>query len=133
MVKRWWMVVGVAIMLVGSASGGQGTTVAVSEADSFLGTWAIAMTVPKGAQETIRIWDNAGRVAASAQAQQFPPIVASDIAKMGKYLVLNVGRFENGKPIQAIIILAHEGEDMTMIQELEGSTVTKRGSGKRQQ
>lgn len=129
---RWLMVIGVAITLVGSASAGQGT-VAVSEADSFLGTWVIAMTVPKGAQETIRVWDNAGRVAASAQAQQFPPIVASDIAKMGKYLVLNVGRFENGKPIQAIIILAREGEDMTMIQELEGSTVTKRGSGKRQQ
>jgi hypothetical protein len=112
MAHRWWMVVGVAIVLLGPACAGSvasgtrphlkgpdalgesGTTVAVSEADSFLGTWVIAMTVPKGAQETIRVWDNAGRVAASAQAQQFPPIMASDIAKMGKSLVLNV------RPIQ---------------------------------
>lgn len=90
------------------------------------------MTEPKGALETLRITDTRGRVAATVQAQQFPPIAFSDIAKMGKSLVLSATRFENGKPIQAIVILTVESDTMSMIQELEGSTVTKRGSGKRQ-
>ncbi len=129
---RQWMTVAAVLVSVGTSLSGQSATVASSEVNAFLGTWVINMTEPKGALETVRIRDNGGRAAATVQAQQFPPLACSDVAKMGKRLVLAATRFENGKPLQAIVILTIEGDTMNMIQELEGSTITKRGSGKRQ-
>jgi len=132
MTQRTLMSMCVALALAAPANAGQGATVAASDADAFIGTWTISMSVPQGALETVRIWDDGGSVAASVQAEQFPPLEVSDIARMGKYLILSVGRFENGQPIQAIILLSREGENIAMIQELEGSTVTKRGLGRKQ-
>jgi hypothetical protein len=120
------------VLLAGSLGAQQGAKLASSEANGFIGTWVIAMTEPKGARETVKIWDNAGQIAATVQAEQFPPIDVSDVAKVGGNLVLAATRFENGRPIQALVILKLDGETITMIQELEGSVVTKRGSGKRQ-
>ncbi len=130
--QQHWMTIATVLMLAGSVVSGQTSTLASSEASVFLGTWTINMTEPKGALETVRIWDNDGKVAATVQAERFPPVAVSDVAKMGRSLVLAATRFENGKPIQAIVILTLDGETMNMIQELEGSSLTKRGSGKRQ-
>jgi hypothetical protein len=90
------------------------------------------MTEPLGAQETVRIIDKGGRIVATVQAQQFPPIEVSGVVKVGENLILRATRFENGKPVEALVILKLNGETMNMIQELEGSVITKRGSGKRQ-
>lgn len=130
--QQHWMTIATVLMLAGSVVSGQTSTLASSEASVFLGTWTINMTEPKGALETVRIWDDDGKVAATVQAERFPPVAVSDLAKMGRSLVLAATRFENGKPIQAIVILTLDGETMNMIQELEGSSLTKRGSGKRQ-
>jgi hypothetical protein len=132
MLKQHLCIVVTVLLLAVPAAGGQGSTLASSEARAFIGTWLFAMTEPKGAQETVRIADRAGKIAATVQAQQFPPIEVSDVAKIGEHLILGATRFENGKPIQALVILRLNGETMTMIQELEGSAVTKRGSGKKQ-
>ena len=121
----------VVLMLVGPARA-QDSTLASSEATAFVGTWVFTMTEPKGAQEAVRIMDKGGRIVASVQAQQFPPLEVSDVAKFGEVLILGATRFENGKPLQALIILRPMGNTMSIIQELEGSTITKRGSGKRQ-
>ena len=126
------MTIATVLMLAGSVVSGQTSTLASSKASVFLGTWTINMTEPKGALETVRIWDNDGKVAATVQTERFPPVAVSDVAKMGRSLVLAATRFENGKPIQAIVILTLDGETMNMIQELEGSSLTKRGSGKQQ-
>jgi hypothetical protein len=91
------------------------------------------MTEPLGAQETVRIIDKGGRIVATVQAQQFPPIEVSGVVKVGENLILRATRFENGKPVEALVILKLNGETMNMIQELEGSVITKRGSGKRQE
>lgn len=127
-------VVAMAVMLMWPEPGvrAQNSTAATSAVSQYLGTWVINMTEPKGAVETVRISDQRGRIAGTLQAQKFPPIAFTDAAKMGKSLVLAATRFENGQPIQAIVILTLEGETMHMIQELEGSTITKRGVGARQ-
>jgi hypothetical protein len=125
----WTMAV--VLLLAGPASG-QSSTLASLDAKAFIGTWVFAMTEPKGAQETVTITDNGGKIAATVQAQKFPPIEVSDVAKIGENLILRATRFENGKPIEALVILKLSGETMNMIQELEGSVVTKRGSGKKQ-
>ena len=96
------------------------------DAKAFIGTWVFAMTEPLGAQETVRIIDKGGTIVATVQAQQFPPIDVSDD------LILRATRFENGKPVEPLVILKLNGETMKMIQELVGSVITKRGSGKRQ-
>ncbi len=102
------------------------------DAKAFIGIWVFAMTEPLGAQETVRIIDKGGRIVATVQAQQFPPIEVSDVVKVGENLILRATRSENGKPVEALVILKLNGETMNMIQELEGSVITKRGSGKRQ-
>ena len=120
------------VLLLAGSTNGQGSSLASSEAKAFIGTWVFRMTEPPGAQETVRIIDRGGTIAATVQAQQFPPIEVSDVAKFGEVLILGATRFENGKPVQALVILRPNGDTMSMIQELEGSTITKRGSGKRQ-
>ena len=121
------------VLLLAGMAHGQGAKLAPSEAKEFIGTWVFTMSEPPGAQETVRIMEKGGRIVASVQAQQFPPLDVSDVAKFGEVLILGATRFENGKPVQALIILRPMGGDtMSIIQELEGSTITKRGSGKKQ-
>ena len=95
-----------------------------------MGTWVFNVTDLGGAQETVRIWDKDGTVAASVQAARFPPIEVSGILEDGNILVLTVKRFENGDPIWAVISLIPDGETMKMAQMLESSQTIKRGTGK---
>lgn len=131
MLRQPLRTIAVVLMLAGSANA-QGSTLASSEARVFVGNWVLVMTEPEGARETVRIMDSGGMIAATVQAQQFPPIEVSDVAKIGENLILRATRFENGKPVEALVILRVNGETMNMIQELEGSAITKRGSGKKQ-
>ena len=120
------------VLLLAGFPSAQGLTLASSDASAFVGTWVFAMAEPEGAQETVRIMDKGGMIAATVQAQQFPPIEVSDVAKIGENLILRATRFENGQPVEALVILRLNGQTMNLIQELEGSTITKRGSGKKQ-
>ena len=92
------------------------------------------MKEPGGTQETVRIRDENGKIAASVQAEQFPPHNVPTISMMGVTLVLTVQLFENGEPIKAVIRLRLEpgGETIRMTQDLEGSMAQKFGTGKRQ-
>jgi hypothetical protein len=92
----------------------------------------IAMTNPRGATETVRIWDQEGMMAATVQSGRFPPIKVTGAMKDGNGLVLTLTRFENGKEDRAVIALTIDGDTMTMAQMLEFSQTIKRGSGKKQ-
>ena len=129
--QNYWLMVAVAVLLVGAEVRGQSIAVKSSEASAFIGTWVFAMTNPQGAQETVRILDKEGLLAASVQAGRFPPINVSGILRDGEMLVLTLSRFENGKPIRAVISLVPEGETMKMAQMLEFSETIKRGLGKK--
>ena len=123
----------IAIVLALGVTPANGQTVLKSaDAAAFMGTWVFAMTNPQGDQETVRIVDKNGVVSASVQSGRFPPIEASGILKDGDMLVLTATRFENGRPIRAVISLTPNGDGMTMSQMLEFSETIKRGSGKRQ-
>ena len=124
-------IVGSAWRDVGPAAGDQAPTLKPSEVTAFIGTWPLLMTNPVGAQETIRVWEENGAVAASAQAGRFPATRATGIMKDGNMLVLTLSRFENGKPIWAVIALTLDGNTMNMAQMLEQSQTIKRGSGQR--
>jgi hypothetical protein len=56
----------------------------------------------------------------------------SGILKDGDMLVVTVTRFENGKPIWAVIALTLEGDTMNMAHMLDASRTIKRRSGKKQ-
>ena len=120
----------VATQVAGSPVCAQGS-VKVSEAQAFLGTWVFTMTNPAGAQETVTIVDDNGLLSARVQAGRFPALPVTGILKDGDMLVLTVTRFENGKPIRAVISLIPNGASMTMGQMLEFSETIKRGSGTR--
>jgi hypothetical protein len=121
-----------ALLYVGTAGGAeQAPSLKPSDVSAFIGTWPLLMTNPDGALETIRVWDDKGVVAASAQSGRFPAVKASGIMKDGDMLVLTLSRFENGRPIWAVIALTLDGETMKMAQMLEQSQTIKRGSGKR--
>lgn len=126
--------VGVAIVAVLCGVGlafGQTGDLKSSEAAAFIGTWALSMTEPAGALETVRIWDQKGVVRASVQSGRFPAISASGIMKDGDVLVVTLTRFENGKPDRAVVALTLDGDKMNMAQMLEFSQTIKRGSGKK--
>ena len=97
-----------------------------------MGTWVLTMTNPAGSTETVRIWDKNGVTGASIQAGKFPPVEATGIFKDGDMLVLTASRFENGKPIWAVIALTLQGDSMSLAQMLQYSETIKRGSGKKQ-
>ena len=121
-----------AMALAGPASGGQSSIVKPSDVTPFMGTWVFTMPDLRGTQETVRIWDKNGTVAASVQAERFPPIDVSGILRDGDMLVLTVKRFENGEPIWAVISLIPDGETMKMAQMLEFSQTIKRGTDKKE-
>jgi hypothetical protein len=126
-----WLAVVPLLHLVGPAAGGQASTLNPSEVTAFKGTWPLIMTSPEGARETVRIWDESGVVKASVQSGRFPAIAATGVMKDGEMLVLTLTRFENGKPIWAVIALTLDGDTMNLAQMLERSQTIKRGSGKK--
>jgi hypothetical protein len=103
-----------------------------------MGTWVFTMTNPSGSEQTVRIWDKNGAVAASVQVGKFPPTDVTGIIKDGDMLVLSISHEaqpsmrENGAPIWAVISLTLHGDTMEMAQMLERSQTIKRGTGKKQ-
>ena len=126
----WLTILGIALV-AGSASA-QGPILKPSDVVRFMGTWRLNMTIPAGAHETIRVWDEQGVIKASAQAEQFPPIAATGIMKDGDVLILTMTRFENGKPDRSVISLTIDGDTMSIAQMLEFSPNIKRGSGRKE-
>jgi hypothetical protein len=122
----------IVLLAVWPAFGGQAGSLPASEATAFLGTWIIRMTNPPGAQETVRIFDKSGMVAASVQLGTFPPSDVTGIIKDGDMLVLTTRRRENGQPIWVVMSLTVDADRMTLAQMLEHSETIKRGSGARQ-
>jgi len=118
-----------------AAAGAQGSTINSVQAGAFLGTWTVEMTSPdafKGTQETVRIWEKDGIVAASVQIGRFPPNEVTGILKDGDLLVLTTTFRENGQPIWAVIALKVDGATMALAQMMERSETIKRGTGKKQ-
>jgi hypothetical protein len=130
-VRRLAMTVTTLLCIAGAAGADQAPALRPSDVSAFIGTWPLLMTNPDGALETIRVWDDKGVVAATAQSGRFPAVKATGILKDGDMVVLTLSRFENGKPIWAVIALTLDGDTMKMAQMLEQSQTIKRGSGKR--
>jgi hypothetical protein len=131
--KRLGSTIAVVLLIAAAAGAQQGSAPRSSEISAFLGTWVFTMTNPQGAQETVKIWDKGGTAAATVQAGRFPPLHAAGILYDGDVLLLTLTRFENGKPIRAVISLTRDGETMRMAQMLEFSETIKRGTGKKQE
>jgi len=121
------------LLLAATAAARQSSAPRSSEIAAFMGTWVFTMTNPQGAQETVKIWDKGGAAAATVQAGRFPPLHVAGMLYDGDMFVLTVTRFENGKPIRAVISLTRDGETMKMAQMLEFSETIKRGTGKKQE
>jgi len=105
-----------------------------AQATAFLGTWKIEMSSPPeliGTNETVRIWDKSGTVAASLQVGNFPANDVTGILKDGELLLLTTTLRENGQPIWVAISLKVEGDTMMLAQMMERSATIKRGSGKK--
>lgn len=124
-----------------STASGQGAAVTPQQATPFMGTWVFTMTEPahfKGSQQTVRIWNQNGRVAASVQTGKFPANNVTGIHMDGDMLVLTISHaaqlpiMENGVPLLAVILLTLDGDAMRMAQMLEQSETIKRGIGKKQ-
>jgi hypothetical protein len=120
------------LLLAGADGAAQTVSINPSEVGHFMGTWAFTMTNPEGSEQTVRIWDKDGVVAASLQIGKFPPNDISGIFKDGDMLVLTTTLRENGAPIWAVIALTLDGQTMNMAQMLQRSQTIKRGAGHRQ-
>jgi hypothetical protein len=135
---RRWLAMTVLYIFGALAASGQGLAPTPAQAPAFIGTWVFAMTNPAGSEQTVRIWDRNGVIAASVQVGKFPSIDVTGIIKDGDMLVLSISHearpalLENGAPIWAVISLTRAGDTMEMAQMLERSQTIKRGTGKKQ-
>jgi hypothetical protein len=105
------------LMFAVSTASGQGAAVTPQQATPFMGTWVFTMTEPahfKGSQQTVRIWDENGRIAASVQVGEFPANTVTGVHRDGDMLVLTIRLdaqrpiMENGVPLRAVISLTPE-------------------------
>ena len=135
---RRWLAMAALLVFGALAAGGQGSALTPPQAPAFMGTWLFDMTNPAGSQQTVRISEKNGVIAASVQVGKFPPTDVTAIVKDGDMLVLSIshearpGLRENGAPIWAVISLTLAGDTMDMAQMLEKSQTIKRGTGKKQ-
>jgi len=130
-----------ALLLVASIANAQGPAVTPTQAAPFIGTWVFTMTEPshfKGSQQTVRIWNQDGKVAASVQVGKFPANTVTGMYRDSDMLVLTIGldaqspMRENGVTLRAVIMLTPVGGEMRMAQMLDESETVKRGTGKKQ-
>ena len=131
---RWrlWPTLAILLLQAAGALVAQSASLKSSELAPFMGTWVFTMTNPQGAQQTVKIWDNNGGVAASLQIGKFPANDIRGIVKDGDMLVLTTTLRENGAPIWAVIALTLDGQNMNMAQMLQMSQTIKRGTGHKQ-
>ena len=141
MLNQRLVVAALLLVLAVSTASGQGAAVTRQEATPFMGTWVFTMTEPehfKGSRQTVRIWDQNGRVAASVQIGTFPATNVTGIFRDGVMLVLTISHeaqpalMENGVKLWAVISLTLDGDGMYMAQMLEHSETIKKGLGKKQ-
>ena len=128
--RRWLMVPAVALFMA-SATNAQRPTVTPAQAAPFMGTWVFTMTAPphfKNIVQTVRVWNDNGRIAASFQVDRFPPLNVTGASRDGDMLILR----ENGVPIRTVIMLTPEGGGMRMAQMRDNSQAIERGTGKKE-
>jgi hypothetical protein len=129
--NRLLVLVALCALWLGTASAAQQAILPASQAAAFMGTWTFAMTEPANSEQTIKISDKNGVVAATFQVGKFPPVDVTGILKDGDVLVLTTTIRENGAPIWAVIALKWDGETLRVAEMLERSQTIKRGAAKR--
>ena len=100
-----------AMILSPLTAAAQTSTLATSEAASFIGTWAITVDSPQGSlEQTLELKDSGGKLAATLTNQLAPdPVNITDIAKAGNDLVLKFTAEFSGMSFNAKITLVPEG------------------------
>lgn len=136
-----WFIVPAAVLLMASATSAQRPTVTPAQAAPFLGTWVFTMSAPphfKDIVQTVRVWNENGRIAASFQVDKFPALNVTGASRDGDMLILTLSLDaerplrENGVPIRTVIMLTPDGDGMRMAQMRDNSQAIERGHGKKQ-
>ena len=138
---RRWFIVPAVVLFMASATWAQSPTVTPAQATPFLGTWVFTMSAPphfKGIVQTVRVWNENGRIAASFQVDKFPALNVTGASRDGDMLILTLSLDaerplrENGAPIRTVIMLTPEGDGLRMAQMRDNSQAIERGIAKRQ-
>ena len=123
----------VVVFFAASITYAQGQTVSPAKATPFMGTWLFDMTnLGQGAQQTVRVWNKDGAVAASLKTGRFPAVEVTGVFMDGDLLILTTTLRENGAPIFAVIAMKRDGDTIKLAQMMEQSETIKRGIGRKQ-
>ena len=131
MAHRCWLLA-VALLAMPPVIAAQERAPTPAQVEAFLGTWTFAMTNPPNSQQTVRIFEKNGALAASLQVGKFPPNEITGILKDGDLLILTSTVRENGAPIYSVVALKRDGDRMNLAQLLENSQTVKRGTATKQ-
>ena len=86
------------------------STLAVSDAAKFIGTWAVNMDTPQGAfTMNLNLTDKGGKVAGEISADMLPTQEITDITKAGADLVLKYASDFQGQAFNVKITMSVEG------------------------
>jgi len=94
MIRQSWrptVALAVLLLLPGATAVAQSVLPKSSELVAFMGRWVFTTTNPQGSQQTVRIWDKSGGVAAGLQIGKLPP---NDM--------LNVGRLQPSRSARRV-------------------------------
>ena len=135
--QHMWTVVAilVVLLLARPAAAGQASMLDASEASAFMGTWVIAMEVPRDGgtrDQTVVIRDEGDKVAARIEGGRGGALDITDIAKDGDSLVLSFERSGRGQAFPIVLTLTLDGEMINASQDIGGGRFTVSGSGKKQ-
>ena len=123
------------LLLAGPAAAGQASMLDASEASAFMGTWVIAMEVPRDGgtrDQTVVIRDEGDKVAARIEGGRGGALDITDIAKDGDSLILSFERSGRGRTFPVVLALTLDGEMINASQDIGSGRFTVSGSGKKQ-
>ena len=107
------------------------STLPVSEATAFMGTWNVGVKTDQGAFAlTLALEDVAGKVKATASNEQAGSINVSDISKSGDLLVLKYSANLQGQAIPVSATLKRVGDGLEVKLDFGGQFVID-GTGSR--
>ena len=118
------------LALSGLVTAQEASMLDVSDAEGFVGEWAISMETPRGNfEQNLALTDVGGKVAAELSGGRGGTFAITDITKSGDDLVLSFERERQGNTFPVTLTLSLDGDMLNATQDVANGAFTVSGTG----